>query len=257
MRYDTWDALPLPDLKAHERRHSTSESSNLATTGIAANSMEVGMTAHRSFSLPLSLDQTSSSYCRGTVRCKKQKSFKRRPLFRLMRSLWWITGCELSIMIFGPSCCNLPFGCKIIVGGDFRQLLPVVPGASRAEILANCVTASPLWRLFERITLEDNMRAQGDAAFIRWLLQVGIILGVFHLLPEWELQTWLRSLRICCFKFRNHSHFHVELGFLQQILPESLQHLTSTVFGNNIATWRPLSCQQVRSLRRPSKKSPR
>lgn len=50
---------------------------------------------------------------------------------------------------------NLPFGFKtIVVGGDFRKVLCVIVRGSRTEIISNCVIATPLWNLFEVITLQ-------------------------------------------------------------------------------------------------------
>ena len=41
---------------------------------------------------------------------------------------------------------NLPFGGKImILGGDFRQVLPVVRRGTRAQIVDSSLRMSPLW----------------------------------------------------------------------------------------------------------------
>ena len=40
-----------------------------------------------------------------------------------------------------------PFGDKIIIlAGDFRQCLPVVPGATRAGTVEHCINHSHLWK---------------------------------------------------------------------------------------------------------------
>ena len=45
---------------------------------------------------------------------------------------------------------NLPFGGIVtVVMGDFRQVLPVVPKASRAQIVAACFSRSRLWGHFQ------------------------------------------------------------------------------------------------------------
>jgi hypothetical protein len=55
---------------------------------------------------------------------------------------------------------DVPFGGKIFVlGGDFRQVLPVVPRGSRTKIIENCIKSSPLWQLFQKYQLKTNMRA--------------------------------------------------------------------------------------------------
>ena len=73
------------------------------------------------------------------------------------------------------TCENIPFGGKIFVlGGDFRQVLPVMPHGSRTTIVENCLKRSPLWQHFKIIKLKENMRAKKDQKeFADWVLQVG------------------------------------------------------------------------------------
>ena len=41
---------------------------------------------------------------------------------------------------------NIPFGGKtFLLGGDFRQTLPVVKKANAAQIVEQCILRSPLW----------------------------------------------------------------------------------------------------------------
>ncbi|UYV61908.1 K02A2.6-like [Cordylochernes scorpioides] len=62
----------------------------------------------------------------------------------------------------------------VVLGGDFRQVLPVVPRASRAEIVDACIKRSKLWPLFVILRLAQNRRAGIDAqSFSQWLLKVG------------------------------------------------------------------------------------
>ena len=74
---------------------------------------------------------------------------------------------------------NSPFGGKtVILAGDFRQCLPVVPGASRAGTISHCINQSDLWGTFEQMKLTTNMRvmASGDKKlqdFDNWTLKVG------------------------------------------------------------------------------------
>ena len=71
------------------------------------------------------------------------------------------------------------FGGKIIIlAGDFRQCLPVVPGASRAGTVEHCINQSYLWTNFISLKLTKNMRvhASGDPEleeFDRWTLSIG------------------------------------------------------------------------------------
>ena len=72
-----------------------------------------------------------------------------------------------------------PFGGKVIVfAGDFRQCLPVVPGANRAGTVDTCINRSVLWHNFTILQQKENMRvrASGDVAlesFDKWLLSLG------------------------------------------------------------------------------------
>ena len=69
-----------------------------------------------------------------------------------------------------------PFGGKIVVlGGDFRQVLPVLPRAGRETVVGNTIQKHPLWQS-GRVNvhqLTHNMRAKSDAAFRSWLLALG------------------------------------------------------------------------------------
>ena len=68
-----------------------------------------------------------------------------------------------------------PFGGKtIILGGDWRQTLPVVPRGTTAHQVAACLRMSTLWPLFSNNTfmLTQNMRAT-NPIFADWLLDIG------------------------------------------------------------------------------------
>jgi ATP-dependent DNA helicase PIF1 len=76
--------------------------------------------------------------------------------------------------------CNTVFGGKVIVfGGDFRQILPVVPGGSRSDIVHASINSSKIWNHCRVLTLTKNMRLQGlgkkdeIAKFSDWILKVG------------------------------------------------------------------------------------
>lgn len=58
---------------------------------------------------------------------------------------------------------NIPFGGKIVIlGGDFRQLLPVQPHATRSETINLSIKFSPLWKHFRTFSLKQNMRALSE-----------------------------------------------------------------------------------------------
>jgi ATP-dependent DNA helicase PIF1 len=77
-----------------------------------------------------------------------------------------------------------PFGGKpILLGGDFRQLLPVLPGGDRNEVMKASLISSTLWNHFKLMRLTTNMRLSRlsasmevrsrIASFARWVLDIG------------------------------------------------------------------------------------
>jgi hypothetical protein len=70
--------------------------------------------------------------------------------------------------------CNEPFGGKVVVfGGDFRQVLPVVPLGTRAQITDATLQRSHIWDKIHKIRLSQNMRAQSDLWYSNLLLRIG------------------------------------------------------------------------------------
>ena len=66
----------------------------------------------------------------------------------------------------------------VILSGDFRQCLPVLPHASRAEVVEAALNRSPLWQFFKVMHLTENMRTKlsnsPDAeAFDAFTLSIG------------------------------------------------------------------------------------
>ena len=56
---------------------------------------------------------------------------------------------------------SVPFGGRLIIfGGDFRQVLPVIPKGSRSDVVNACINRSFLWPSFTVKKLQINMRVQ-------------------------------------------------------------------------------------------------
>ena len=56
-----------------------------------------------------------------------------------------------------------PFGGKIFfIGGDFRQMLPVVKKGGRRQIVEACLKNCSIWLLFQQHRLTKNMRANNQ-----------------------------------------------------------------------------------------------
>jgi ATP-dependent DNA helicase PIF1 len=69
--------------------------------------------------------------------------------------------------------CGLPFGGKVVFGGDFRQVLPVVTRGTRAQVIDATLQRSYLWEKIRKIRLSRNMRTQSDPWFSDYLLRIG------------------------------------------------------------------------------------
>ena len=71
----------------------------------------------------------------------------------------------------------------VLLGGDFRQVLPVIPKGSRADIVQSCINQSELWKHCKVFRLTRSMRVNeytenGELDtrkrdFNRWVLAVG------------------------------------------------------------------------------------
>ena len=155
----------------------------VAFSGIAATLLDNGRTFHSRFKAPLRPDATSvlnitaQSDLAKLIRMTRLIVMDEAPMAHryhleaLDRTLRDLMGSEE------------PFGGKVLVlGGDFRQVLPVVRHANQAGIADACLRRSPLWRHFRVHQLQDNMRARlaqdGDQRaelewFCAWLLQLG------------------------------------------------------------------------------------
>ncbi|XP_074376999.1 uncharacterized protein LOC141718517 [Apium graveolens] len=76
----------------------------------------------------------------------------------------------------------MPFGGIIVVlGGDFRQILPVIIRASCGKIIYSSITRSKLWKIVRVFKLKHNMRlnrgnnledVQSLRDFAAWVLDV-------------------------------------------------------------------------------------
>ncbi|XP_024963674.1 uncharacterized protein LOC112503936 [Cynara cardunculus var. scolymus] len=78
---------------------------------------------------------------------------------------------------------NMIFRGKIIVfGGDFRQILPIIPNAGRQDIVNASLSSSYIWEKYEVLRLTRNMRLTANSEsseieqtrdFAKWILDLG------------------------------------------------------------------------------------
>ena len=146
-----------------------------AFTGIAATLLAGGRTVHNLFKLPVPILDTST--CNVTPTSKHAEYLRSVSLFIIDEaSMVPVLALKaIDIMLRDITKQNVPFGGKVfLMGGDFRQVLPVVPRKPRAVIVENCIKSSPLWPLFCLVQLKKNMRAdEEEAEFASWLLDLG------------------------------------------------------------------------------------
>ena len=149
-----------------------------AWSGIAAILLEQGRTCHSRFGLPVPMPRDAVSSC-----ISAQTS--RAEVLRRARVIIWDEApmaprealeCADRLLRDFMETPDLPFGGKaVVLGGDFRQVLPVMPHASRDDILSHSIKNSPLWRNapVQVFSLARNMRAAKDTAWQEYLLKLG------------------------------------------------------------------------------------
>ncbi|XP_058733080.1 uncharacterized protein LOC131604671 [Vicia villosa] len=84
------------------------------------------------------------------------------------------------------------FGGKVVVfGGDFRQIIPVIPRGTRSDIIHATINASYIWDHYKVLRLTKNMRLQTGAttsnaddikSFSEWILNIGD--GTMYTYPD-------------------------------------------------------------------------
>ncbi|XP_057432270.1 uncharacterized protein LOC130725023 [Lotus japonicus] len=162
---------------------------NVASSGIAALLLPGGRTAHSRFKIPIPI--TEDSTCNIKHNSPHAKLLIKAKLIiwdeAPMMSKWCyeaLDKCLRDILRFTPGYdSSLPFGGKVVVlGGDFRQILPVIPRASMQDVISATINSSYLWPFCEVLILTKNMRllqgsscssASDIAEFSEWLLTIG------------------------------------------------------------------------------------
>ena len=139
----------------------------VASSGIAAILLRGGQTAHKLFSIPIPIDDRKD--------CGIGADTVKAQLLRRARIVIWdeapmadkrnieavSTTLQDLMRSINASNADLPFGGKVfLLGGDFRQCLPVVPRAGRARIVNSCLLNSGLWPDIKVLKLHINMRAK-------------------------------------------------------------------------------------------------
>uniref|UniRef100_A0A8D9B6G9 ATP-dependent DNA helicase n=1 Tax=Cacopsylla melanoneura TaxID=428564 RepID=A0A8D9B6G9_9HEMI len=153
----------------------------VASSGIAATLMDGGRTAHSAFKLPLNLNFVE------TPLCNISKQSDMAKVLRDCKLIIWDectmahkTGLEALDRTL-QDICGVKYrmgGITVLLSGDFRQILPVVPRGTRADEVKACLKSSVLWPRITVLSLKLNMRVhlyanENAAAFSKLLLQIG------------------------------------------------------------------------------------
>ncbi|XP_012828012.1 PREDICTED: uncharacterized protein LOC105949272 [Erythranthe guttata] len=156
---------------------------NVASSGIASLLLPGGRTAHSRFGLPIIVHDGST--------CNITQQSPQAELLIKARLIIWDEAPMMHRYCFEALDKTLrsithvpkPFGGKVVVlGGDFRQILPVVLKASRQDIVDATINSSQLWEECKVLKLHTNMRLQSSSnpseveevkEFADWILSIG------------------------------------------------------------------------------------
>uniref|UniRef100_A0A0R0HRU7 ATP-dependent DNA helicase n=1 Tax=Glycine max TaxID=3847 RepID=A0A0R0HRU7_SOYBN len=156
----------------------------VASSGITSLLLHGGRTAHSK--LVLVFEDSTCNIHQGTqlVELLNQKSliiWDEAP----MAHKFYFEALDHSLrdIIKHNSTDNKIFGGKVMVfGGDFRQILPVIPRGSHSDIANAKINSSYLWdhcqvlRLTKNMRLQNNMQATDQeeiASFAQWIIDIG------------------------------------------------------------------------------------
>ena len=145
---------------------------SMAWTGIASILLPYGMTSHRCFRLPLDLGLSEISFIKSDS--DKKKLRETDVIIWDEASMIPKKALEIVDRTLKDICRNdEPFGGKLIIlGGDFRQILPVVKYGSKNSILSETIKNSYVWKQFKTFKLTKNMRSESNK-FSKFLLKIG------------------------------------------------------------------------------------
>ncbi|KAK9740669.1 hypothetical protein RND81_03G052500 [Saponaria officinalis] len=156
----------------------------VASSGIAALLMIAGRTAHSRFTIPLNLNDSTS--------CRIDHGSDLAQLIRETSLIIWDEAPMVHRHAFeavdiafrdimhgdDPAVKNKVFGGKIVVlGGDFRQILPVVPRKGRTDIVDASISKSrQIWPHCKNMRLgygKDEQENTDIRVFGKWVLDIG------------------------------------------------------------------------------------
>ena len=161
----------------------------VASSGIAALLLVGGRTVHSRFKVPIPIE--NDSFCRIPAQSALADLIRRCKVIvwdeAPMASRYVLEAVERSIRDITQNAAV--FGGKIVVlGGDFRQVLPVIARGTTGQIINACIKKSLIWRhvIVKRLTINERVRRCSNhhplqssndstllAAYAEFLLSVG------------------------------------------------------------------------------------
>jgi len=147
----------------------------VASSGIASILLNGGTTAHSRFRIPIKIHQ--DSICSIPMQSTEAQLLRNTHLFIWDEAPTMHKHCFEAVdrLLRDVMRNDIPFGGKIfIIGGDFRQTLPVVLRGFRADIINATIKSSYLWRYIKKFQLTQNMRLNPEEnEYRQFLLQLG------------------------------------------------------------------------------------
>ncbi|XP_071704160.1 uncharacterized protein [Rutidosis leptorrhynchoides] len=162
----------------------------VASSGIASLLLPGGRTAHSRFVIPLELMENSTCGIKQNTHlvalmqevrliiwdeAPMTQRFAFEALDKTLKDILGAKDDENRLKLFG--------GMPILLGGDFRQILPVIPKGKRQDIVHACINRSDLWQHCQLHTLSRVMRVNEYTAdgqldtrkqeFNKWVLNIG------------------------------------------------------------------------------------
>ncbi|XP_031112107.1 uncharacterized protein LOC116016083 [Ipomoea triloba] len=162
---------------------------NVTSSGISYLLLPSGQTAHSRFAIPISINEDSTcnikqgSHLAELVVKTSLIIWDEAPMMhkhcfealdRTMRDL---------LRFVNPYSGSKTFGSKtVVLGGDFHQILPVIPKGTRQDIVASTINSSYLWNNCKVLRLTKNLRLNSVEAevdiraledFSNWIASIG------------------------------------------------------------------------------------
>jgi hypothetical protein len=162
----------------------------VASSGVASLLLPNGRTAHSRFRIPIDVDELSI--------CDIKRGTKLAELIINTDLIIWDEALMTNKQCFEaldrslrdiksekePKLLDVPFGGNVVVlGGDPKQILPVIENATKAQIINASIFRSYLWKYTKKIYLHENMRLKKFDAntseykqlneFTQWILSIG------------------------------------------------------------------------------------